>query len=189
MTNNEIYKLKQILNEIYQLLDTVESAGGKPSGMDMPLRKCFKTEMIAQSLYFAAADGKLRPVEKDFLNVLFDLDETIESYIRFINDNNIYSTEFENRGLLTLDILNEFDRKVGHLVDSKGVPVVIGFMEDFIKKLLVIDGDVDGNEKKEYFTYFSKLKDKYSTTEGTLIKKGNNCSENSLKEYYLKKKN
>ena len=188
MANIDMVGLKNALNSVYNLLNTVESMGGSPNNLDMPLRECFRMEMIRQSLYFAATDGKIKPEERDFINEVFGLNGTTQDFIRIINENNIYSTEFENKGLITLDILRAFDEKYGHMVGVNSVSLALEFMESVMKALLVVDDDLDGNEKEEFYNYYGKLKRRYLTAQTEFIKKGNDVSDNSLKGYYLKKK-
>lgn len=189
MGNIDLFEVKKAVNSTYKLLDTVESIMGKPDGMDISLRDCFRTEMIMTALYFSATDGRVVQDEVDMINEVFDYHLSIRDCINLIQDRNIYSTDFENSEKITLLLLKEFDKKYGHLAGTKGVPIVLELMENFAKALLVIDGDVDENEKEEFFEFFAKQKRKYMEDD-TLggIRKSTSSSDNSLKDYYLKKK-
>lgn len=185
--------VKEIVEGVYKLFDTVEETGVKPERFELPLRQCFKIDIMRMVMYFSASDGKLSDEEITLLNKVFDMHGTADDYIKMIKEYNIYSTEFESGGFFSLEMMSTFDKAMGEKLDTPGTGVVIGVMEDVAKLVIQIDGDIDRQEKEDFKIYFSNLKDRYlpkanASFEPTFRKNSSIGKENTLKDYYLKKK-
>lgn len=198
MFNIDIDALKSGLKNVYDLFDTIENSGldVKPDGLDLPLKEIFKMDALKMILYFSASDGKLSNQEVSLINEVFGLNATAQNYIDIIKRYNIYSTKFENDDPLSLQIIKLFEQKVGALLKQSSLPVLIGFLENVAKAVINIDNDIDNRELDDFNIYFTNLKQKYIENSfvslGETFKKNTSSSSagsNTLKDYYLKKKN
>lgn len=157
--------MKQSLHKIYSLLDTVEGAGGKPSGINASLRDVFKVELHSYFLYLSATDGKVSVQESEFMNYLFDMHLTSQQYVTFINENNIFSTDFEQKVPVIFQILQAFDKKVALLSGITGndvdpiLPIVLKFYAEIGKAFITCDG-ADQSEVDEAQSYLNGILEK-----------------------------
>lgn len=194
MDHSTIISLKSQVDSIYELFDFIEKVAGRPKDLDSSLREVFEHELLKVVLYFSASDGKISVHEKEFINELFDNRLTTKQLATLIEKANIYSTEFENDELLCLMILKRFDEKIISRGQEPSVPLIIDTMELIVKAFITSDNDVDDQEVEDFKIYFSNLREKYIDEEdaflGRTFKKNSSSriNDNSLKDYYLKKK-
>lgn len=167
-----IYDLKRVFNRLGELLDTVEE-GGIPDLQGHSLRELFTIEMHSFFMYLSASDGKITSEEKNFMNILFDTNMGVQEYIRFINENDIYSTDFEERLPLTLKVTTMFDAKVallsalsGKSIDSV-TPMLLKFYMDAGKAFLMCDGDVDSQEIADLKSYMENITESIANALGS----------------------
>lgn len=164
---NNYVQIKQSLEKLYNLLDTVEENGGKPSSLKVRLRMVFKTELHTYFMYLSAVDGRITGEERSFMNYLFDMNLSNQEYVKFINDNDIYSTDFENKVPVTLQILTAFDQKTQILAELTGnsiepiTPLFLKFYVEAGKVFIACDG-IDANEINELTNYIKGVVDKLS---------------------------
>lgn len=155
---------KRLLEVIYSACDAVEAVGGVPDDIDMSLRDLFRLETHRFFMYLSASDGKIVPEERDFMNELFDMNFSIQDYVRLINETDTYSIDFENDVPLSMRILAIFDAKMDLLGDRLGdrFPNMIPLMLDFYEKagldFIQCDHDVDEQEIKDLAAYMAKKK-------------------------------
>lgn len=153
-------QVKKTLQQLYILLDTVERNGGKPSGIDASLRNVFQLDLHTFFMYLSAADGKISAEERSFMNYLFDTNMSGQDYVRFIKENNIYSTDFEERTPVTLQVLTDFDKKIPALAAIAGkkinplTPMFLTFYEEAGKVFVACDG-AEQNEVQELQNYIN----------------------------------
>lgn len=167
-----IYDLKRLYNRLGGLLDTVEE-GGIPDLQGHSLRELFTIELHSYFMYLAASDGKITQEEKNFMNTLFDTNMSVQDYIRFINENDIYSTDFEERLPLTLKVTTIFDAKIALLsalarqnVDPV-TPMLINFYLEAGKAFIACDGDVDDQEIEDIKTYMRNVTESIANAIGS----------------------
>ena len=157
--------IKDTLHSIYGLLDNVEGMIDESLELDVSLREVFKTETHMFLMYLAAVDGRISPEERDFMNYIFDTNISAQEYVSFIENNNVYSVEFEDKYPVSFQIITEFDKKMTAL-RSLGVTDIepIGiflyqFYSDLGKAFIECDGTVQ-LEIDELLNYLGKLNDK-----------------------------
>lgn len=159
------YKLKQLLEQLYQIIDTVEKSGLKPNLFQIPLKDAFKVELHSYFLYLSAIDGQVSSAETEFMNYLFDENNTSQVYANFINENDIYSTDFEEKLPVTLQILTDIDIKMSSL-EPTGTeeityisPLFVNFYAEAGKIFLNCDGTTQSeiNEYKKYIYRLSSM--------------------------------
>jgi len=163
---SQVYEIKSLLNKIYGVLDTVESAVDMPDGLDdMSLRDLFKLEMHSYFMYLSASDGQITPSERDFMNTLMDTSWSVQNYVKFINEQDIYSTDFESRFPATLRLVSIFDMKMQIASALKGEDysplsaMLIQFYLDAGKAFIACDGDVSDEEIENLKTYVGGITD------------------------------
>ena len=160
-------QIKHTLQTLYTLLDTVEENGGKPEGVCTSLKNAFRTELHTYLMYLSGADGKVSAEESVFMNYLFDMNLSEADYARFIRENSIYSTDYENRVPITLQIVTEFDKKAQILSNLSGKsidpisPIFLKFYADVGKAFIFCDG-LEQNEVDEYQVYLNGIIEKLS---------------------------
>ena len=158
MANYEV--VKNSLQKLYGVLDMVEEVGGKPSEIDASLRNLFKMELHMFFMYLSATDGKISTEERTFMNYLFDSDMSGQDYVRFINNNNIYSTDFEEKTPVILKLLTAFDKKsllLASIVNKPYDPVTPLFFKFYVeagKAFISCDGaeEIEIEELKNYIS-------------------------------------
>lgn len=157
---------KESLHLLYDVLDKIESLATMPEGSNISLREAFKLEVNFYLLYLASGDGKITANERDYINDLLDLDISTQEFVQLINEHNIYSTEFEDRSPITLQIVSAFDKKMKQL--NAGVaplaPALIDFLERIGREFINCDGNVHQQEVADHTLYISKLKSKFLTS-------------------------
>ena len=147
-------EIKGALQNIYGLLDTVEEHTEKPAGLEASLRDTFKLELHMFFMYLSAADGKISSEERDYMNYLFDANLSCQDYARLIDEQNIYSTDFEGRIPLTFQMMTLFDKKMQLLAGiadrpfNPVTPTLFKFYAEAGKVFLACDGIVQ-NEVQE----------------------------------------
>lgn len=156
--------VKGSLHALYRILDTVEENVEKPEELsEISLRDLFQMEMHSFFMYLAAADGRIMPSEREFMNELFDKNMSIQDYVRFVKDNDIYSTSFEERFPFSLRMTIAFDLKMQIVAAIQGddvdllSPKIISFYLESGKAFIACDGDVDPQEIEDLKTYVGNL--------------------------------
>lgn len=188
-----INNVKNMLNDAYELFDNLEQLGAKPSDWeDLTLRQSFETDLMTMLMYFSASDGKLSSREALLINELFDYHLSPENYISLINKHDIYSTRFEDKIWLSLEVLKKVDDVMKQNNKTVAMPVIFDVIENIAKLIICVDDNVDNQEVEDFNIFFTNLKNKYMPPEELLLNRSKNATErsadNSLKEYYLKKK-
>lgn len=169
-----IYDIKRYLSALGGVLDKVEAGTNMPDELSgTSLKELFNIELHSYFMYLAAADGKITPSERDFMNTLFDVNMSIQDYVRFVNDNNIYSTDFEDRLPITLRMVVAFDAKMQIVSALAGesiepfCPKLIQFYLEAGKAFIACDGDVNPQEVEDLKTYVGKIADSLSNLLGS----------------------
>lgn len=188
-----INDVKNVLEQIYDVFDSIEKNGLKPDEFkDFTLRDSFETSAISMLMYFSASDGKLSVKEAQLMNELFDYNLSPDDYIKVINDHDIYSTKFEERMWPSLEVLKIVDDMMKRNGQQVAMPAVFQAIEGIAKLLIQIDDDVDDQEREDFNILFTNLKNRYMPPEDIFFNRSKNAttstSDNSLKDYYLKKK-
>ena len=191
-----VYEVKSTLKKLYGLCDTIDE---QPYGLaqrhdtDFALRNALMIEMLKFCMYLSAADGSVSYREADYLDELFDISMSPRELTEFINENDVYSTEFEETVPLAIKFFVKADNAIisngrgdGELVSDLLISFYEAVGEDFCR----CDG-VDGNEREDLHIYIRMLK-KY-VRENVLdddFAKSTSYRNNSLKSKYeiLKKK-
>lgn len=156
--------IKMSLHAIYDFLDEVERFIDIPNELKgTSLRDLFAIELHSYFMYLAAADGKILPCERDFMNQLFDVNLSVQDYVRFINENDIYSLDFEDRMPYVIRCVALYDAKMAIIASNSGKsvesfgPKLVSFYFEAGKEFIACDGEVHPQEVEDLKTYCTKL--------------------------------
>jgi len=87
------YELKNMINQMYELSDTLDEGPlGLAQTTSTTLKNCIQVELLSYLMYLSAADGKI--AWQDNL--------TTDEIHQFIVEEQIYSTEFEEKVPLSM---------------------------------------------------------------------------------------
>lgn len=177
---DQIQNMKRDLYLIYSVLDKAEvelRLSDKLNGMR--LRDLFRNEMLSYLMYLSSSDGKIVPVERDFMNELFDINMSIQDYVNYINENDIYSEDFEEKlpyslyNIISYDALMLSYSQVANFEFKPFAPLMLNFMSDVGKVFISCDGDVDPQEIEDFKNYCLKLMNRSETYFNIFVNKMN----------------
>ena len=158
------YELKGFINELYELADSLDEG---PFGLaqntdsDTTLKKCIQVELCSYLMYLSAADGKIAWQEASFIRDYLDYDLTVDDIHQIIIENEIYSTEFEEKVPLSMKVLVNVDNalyKANGYNDQLGSELLLTLFEGLGKEFLVCDADVSENEIRDLSIYLTMLR-------------------------------
>lgn len=150
--------LKQVLLSTYTLADSLDAIYPAIRQRGHQLREFHKKDVMCFLMYLAAADGKLSPHEKDFLNILFDQNISEQGYVQLIKDLKIGS-EYVKEVPLTIQTSAQIDKSIGSKNPSmkQTAPVFIEFYKSAGQALIACDGHTDIRETQKLNEYLSHL--------------------------------
>ena len=109
----EVSVLKGAMEKVYELCDQMEEKTnfGKNMGLhsEATITNVLKMNVICFLAYLAASDGVVSWKESRFIGEIMDVHMTPVKLNEIIQDNNIYSTEFEEQAPLILQIFVAMD--------------------------------------------------------------------------------
>lgn len=109
----EIMELKEALRHMYEICDEVAERTNfhEQTGLrrDASLSDVLKMNLLFYLSYLAASDGVVSWKESRFIGELIDINLTPAKLQEIIDDNNLYSTEFESDPPMILQIFVALD--------------------------------------------------------------------------------
>lgn len=120
-----------------------------------------KKEFINFLSYLSASDGLISEYETEFLKDYFDYSFTAEGLKKYIEENNIYSTVFEQTVPDVFQKLLDRDNaqySQNGVLSSSNSEAYIKIFECIGKEFLVCDGEATENEVKDFSIYIEMLK-------------------------------
>lgn len=165
-------QLKELIDKCCQAIQQ----GGVILGLDAEFDTAAKMELAMFLMYLSASDGEIKWSEASTISYLCDLDLTPQTLAAFIQEKNIYSTEFENKAPVTLQMAITVDNR---LYESKAIDVtdedmdlpkaLINAYEIAANYLINADGDAAANELADLQIYLNTMNEYY--TENTVRNK------------------
>lgn len=164
---NSLNECKYALKSIYDYLDSVENylmIQGMIS-QKKGLKEYFRADLLEFLLYLSVSDGKISGEETSFINSLIGLQESGQRYLKYIEDKNLYSVEFENTVPTSIKITYKFDLTRMSFSDfdkdsfQAVTPLVVQFLEETGKIFLKCDGSVIQSEEDDLKTYIKTITD------------------------------
>lgn len=191
-----IQKAKNAAKAIFGLCDSIDETpvGIKQISSEITLRDVLMFDILNFMMYLSASDGYVSEKEARFISELFEKNITPEAATALIKKNDLYSTEFEEKIPLSLQVFVKADKmmlEAGKRLDDPVHELLIQFFETTGKALSLVDGE-EVNEKTDLKIYIDNL-NAYARREslsGNLNIKKRSGTTNSLKSKYefLKKK-
>lgn len=148
-------KYKAVLNQIDDLLSDIF----KKTGNDLGDTKIARLNLAQFMMYLSASDGKIEWSEVDNISKYLDVDLTPEAVNKFIREQNIYSTKFEQEVPVALQALVSADNLLwdNGKRDTCSAEMLLTLYKAVGIELINTDGDVDDNEKQDYNIYIDML--------------------------------
>ena len=151
---------QEVKHLIGKMAETVEHAAST-LGVKEGAGNAAKFEIATFMMYLSASDGEIQWSEASMISDLCDLNLTPQTLGAFIREHNIYSTEFESKVPVTLQIMVTMDNKLIELNLADDVPEAAGIMLNTYKlaaeMLMNADGDIDSSEQADCQIYLNML--------------------------------
>lgn len=152
------YELKSMINSMINFGDALEDVSDFG---ELSVKQVLRHDILKYLLYLSASDGVVDEAEAEFIKDYLDLDMTPTLWKKFIQENNIYSTDFESKIPVGLTIFLKADNNA--VRNDSNVPNIcdlyIGTFETIGNILIQIDGDIDDQEVEDLDIYLSLLKE------------------------------
>lgn len=148
-------QLKMTVNEMGHLVDiALKKVGVEADGMQVA-----KVELAEFLMYLSASDGKIEWNEANNIAEYLEMPATPEVVNGVIREQNIYSTEFEQKIPLTFQVVVKCD----NLLWDNGkrsecsADLALKLYKAVGEELLATDGNVDANERQDFNIYINML--------------------------------
>lgn len=152
-------ELKKSINQLFDIVDANGASSNGNKLTNSEAREQLKKEFIDYLSYLSASDGVISEYEAQFISEYFDYTMDAENLRSYIDENNTYTTEFEQRPTKTLVSLIDGDnvRYINNdLVLSDSIAYIRVF-ECVGKEFLVCDGEATEQEVDDFSTYIKML--------------------------------
>lgn len=148
--------LRQFLETMYSIVQSIGSNFAGTEEMD----KACKYELATFMMYLSASDGTIDRTESKVIGYYTGLDMTPQQIGDHIRENNIYSTDFENRVPETVKLLVKADNLVyqnNGNVEQFGSELMLKAYRGLADELAGADGEVSLNEKADIDIYIGNI--------------------------------
>lgn len=157
------YELKNMIIQIYDLCDTLDEG---PCGINQidssqTTKNCLRTELLTYLMYLSASDGSVAWQEADFINDYLDWDLSTNEIHQFIQENQIYSTEFESKVPLSMQLFVRADNVIYDSIgvnESLGSELLYQIYETLGKEFLACDENITDGEIEDLTIYLNTLR-------------------------------
>ena len=186
------YELKHMIEKMYELGDTLdEGTLGLYHNTNKTLRDCVRFELCSYLMYLSAADGKIAWQEAEFIRDYLGYDLQTDEINQFIVENQIYSTDFEEKVPVSMQIFVRADNTIydqDGYIETMSSELLLWIYERLGKEFLACDNDISDNEIRDLTIYLNMLKT-YIENEAEGKKSYNKKAEKILnnEENFLKK--
>ena len=152
MINQE---LKELFNNVSGLIDNAL----KMAGLDEGQGKLARVDLAEFLMYLSASDGKIEWSEASNISEYLGMDLPPEGINQFIRENNIYSTEFEQKVPLSFQILVDADNMLwdNGKRNTCAADILLKIYKMTGEELIKADDDIDDNEMQDYQIYIDML--------------------------------
>ena len=156
MNYQDLLQAKEYFDNIANLCDTIDEHDlwEKPSHMTITLREIFQHDVANFIMYLSAADGRLSAEEVQAYRVITGYGgDNVDTIKKHIEENNIYSMDFESEPPLIMKLLSKAERNAvmcGASFESSVLKLVARFYGLIGQIIISIDGGITYNEKRDY---------------------------------------
>ena len=153
MSNEEI---KEVVDKMCTVLEKI----GKAMGLEEGTGQAARYEIASFMMYLSASDGKIMWEEAKIISEMCDLNLTPESMESFINDQKIYTPEFETKVPAMFELMVNADNRLFEVGETiSGSDIMLETYQTVGEALIKSDNDVDENEVKDYKKYLIMMDD------------------------------
>lgn len=147
-------QLKSVVDQMCEAIETLGEQGGLDSGAGQAARY----ELGSFMMYLSASDGQISWEEAEIISDICELNLTPNTMGNFIRQQNIYSTEFENKVPVTFQMMVTADNAlIEQGEEAAASEAMLDTYRVVGKALIQSDGDVDDNEVSDYRIYINML--------------------------------
>ena len=186
--------IKLLLEKLYDLCDTFDTSPVNPPERraNKATRKILELDLMTFVCYLSASDGHVSSSEARYVGDIVGCCVTPDQLAKLINETNIYSTEFEQRPPLSLQIFVREDRRLiaaGKGDDMPASEILCGIFRMIGSEVIKSDNDVAQNERADFDIYLKMMRRYIDQQLHSSIQKSAPV-QNTLKSQYqiLKKK-
>lgn len=134
-------KSKELLQSMYMICDKVAEVGNAREKLELDEEIRFsdilKLDLLCYLAYLAASDGVISWNESRFISKLLDINLTPNRLSSIIEEKNIYSTEFEHRPPIMMQIFVAFDNAIYDSDASAIIGDELGELGDALFKIYI----------------------------------------------------
>lgn len=157
--------LKQYIDRVLEIYDSLDENGmgigniveGEENATSIEI---LKADVVMFLLYLAASDGELSEKEAGFIGSYLGIYYTVDKMREEIRDNNIYSTDFEQRIPLSVVLMVQADNKIvqNGYIDSTGSRMIYDFFKLVGQAFLACDNSIGNIELDNLARYLNNIK-------------------------------
>ncbi len=150
--NNE--EMKAVVDKMCNVLEKI----GQGMGLEPGTGQAARYEIASFMMYLSASDGKILWEEAKIISEICELNLTPESMESFINDQKIYTPEFETKVPPMFELMVSADNRLfdgGETISGSGI--MMETYQTMGEALIKSDNDVDENEVKDYKKYLTMM--------------------------------
>ena len=157
------YGLKNYVDKAFEAVDAVGKLMFELTGRDgTSLKDGARSELALYLMYLAASDGIINWDESRFISTYLGFNKTPAEINAYIQEHNIYSTEYESTppNVMALLVLMDnilIDNHIDLNMDQKISEIYLDLYKNLGKEFLAADNDVAENEKKDLTIYIQML--------------------------------
>ena len=151
----------QIKSMVDSMLQFCEALEGVTDLGGLSVKKVMRMDLLKYALYLSASDGYVDEAEAAFIRDYYDWDMPPALWTKFIKENGIYSTSFENEVPLSLKIFVKADNNA--YTKNPDAPNLCelyhGSFAHLGSLLIKSDGNVGNQEEEDLEIYLTMLQD------------------------------
>ena len=159
------YELKQRVDLILGLADTIDDTPTGLHSSEISLRNCVRTEWLKFLMYLSASDGQISWEESEFIHDYLDFDLDTDGIHQLVLENNIYSEDFENEVPISIQIFAKTDNAYYEATGNKrekdeiSVSLLRRMFLALGQELLACDDEITDDEINNLTIYMNMLDD------------------------------
>ena len=125
----------------------------KPENCNIALKELLNVNIAEYIMYLSASDGRISFEELQAYKAITGYGgETINSFKKYIEENNIYSMDFESNPPLIMTILSQSERNAimcGAQIEESILKIVVTLYKIIGEIIISIDGGITYSEKRD----------------------------------------
>lgn len=162
MNYQNALQLKENYNTVVKIFENFDESPIAGDFSDVKISKIVGIDIAQFMMYLSAADGRLDENEVRLFNVITGYTDGVSSIRNFIEEHNIYSTEFESTVPISMRVAVEIQYNLMRVMDK--VPemplpeILFTIFEQIGEELIAADGGVTYTERRDLNIYLDTLR-------------------------------